>query len=550
METNYTYEDFLDLPLGSLKDYLNIRGVSVTGRKIELVARAFSAYEFKLPTKLSAEQQIESIKSEYQSRLSRYTIKDPSASDIQWLDDMTKWPSVDLGKIFSFILLHKEFDATYIGKYKDEKAFSYWKSNFVDTVYYSKNNDDISVLKSKVTPSQRIRQDPHEVWVAVKSNGAIVCGWCTCIAGTSATCNHMIALLYKVNYAVQCGYNNLACTSVPCGWNRSTRKEVVPCKIMDLNLRRDKASKPQGDTVGIISKAWKNFDPRKEGQQDISEQKKKGFIDGLKNVAPNAQIFKSVESDRHSQPKKNLCMSNLVKDYCNGIEVEISDQDKMSGFMESLSLTDEDVSRIEKETKGQSSSYLWKEHRKGRITASNMKDVCAKVDALTRNRGDVKPKTTPLLSKLVHGSENLDHVPAIRWGKDNEDKAMRELHAVGLANHTNCKLSKSGLYVVKDKPYIGASPDGFMSCSCCGQAVLEIKCPYSIRESTVMESWSDTDFLEYSNGKIQLKRDHKYYHQVTGQMAVTGVHKCYFLVWTPKELHIEAMEFDPDFWLR
>ena len=100
----------------------------------------------------------------------------------------------------------------------------------------------------------------------------------------------MIAVLYKVDYAVQNGSNNPACTSIPCGWNQSTRKDVEPRKIIDLNLRRDKASKAQADSEGLINKAWLNFDPRKEGQRDISEQRKKSFLEGLKNKSPDAQI--------------------------------------------------------------------------------------------------------------------------------------------------------------------------------------------------------------------------------------------------------------------
>ena len=100
----------------------------------------------------------------------------------------------------------------------------------------------------------------------------------------------MIAVLYKVDYAVQNGSNNPACTSIPCGWNQSTRKDVEPRKIIDLNLRRDKASKAQADSEGLINEAWLNFDPRKEGQRDISEQRKKSFLEGLKNKAPDAQI--------------------------------------------------------------------------------------------------------------------------------------------------------------------------------------------------------------------------------------------------------------------
>lgn len=97
-------------------------------------------------------------------------------------------------------------------------------------------------------------------------------------------------------------------------------------------------------------------------------------------------------------------------------------QEKVNGFLATLPLSDEEVSFIEKETRGQSSSTAWKEHRKGRITASNFKEVCTKIDSLAKTRGNVKPKTTPLLAKLVSGSEDLDHVPAIKWGKEMRTK--------------------------------------------------------------------------------------------------------------------------------
>ena len=39
------YDDFLELSVGCLKDYLNVGGLQTTGRKVELVARAFTACE-------------------------------------------------------------------------------------------------------------------------------------------------------------------------------------------------------------------------------------------------------------------------------------------------------------------------------------------------------------------------------------------------------------------------------------------------------------------------------------------------------------------------
>ena len=51
-----TYEDFLQLGMNCLQDYLSARGLNTTGRKIELVARAFAAFEMKLPIIASSEK--------------------------------------------------------------------------------------------------------------------------------------------------------------------------------------------------------------------------------------------------------------------------------------------------------------------------------------------------------------------------------------------------------------------------------------------------------------------------------------------------------------
>ena len=55
-----------------------------------------------------------------------------------WIDDVKQWPEVDDGKLLSYILRTKAVDVEYIGKYKDQKAYSYWMSGFVDTVLFTK----------------------------------------------------------------------------------------------------------------------------------------------------------------------------------------------------------------------------------------------------------------------------------------------------------------------------------------------------------------------------------------------------------------------------
>ena len=49
--------------------------------------------------------------------------------------------------------------------------------------------------------------------------------------------------------------------------------------------------------------------------------------------------------------------------------------------------------------------------------------------------------------------------------------------------HAEFEVEATGLHVNPKYPYLGASPDGLVTCACCGNGLLEVKCPYSVRNS-------------------------------------------------------------------
>ena len=59
-------------------------------------------------------------------------------------------------------------------------------------------------------------------------------------------------------------------------------------------------------------------------------------------------------------------------------------------------------------------------------------------------------------------------------------------------------------------PFLGASPNALVECSCCGEGVLEIKCPFKYKESTV-ESVVDSSIAfclkRQSDGTFHLDYD-------------------------------------------
>ena len=182
----------------------------------------------------------------------------------------------------------------------------------------------------------------------------------------------------------------------------------------------------------------------------------------------------------------------------------MSEAELVRGFMESLTLREETQTAIERNARGQADNPLWFELRKGRITASKFHDVYTKVNSVVSNRSQTEPRTAPLVSKLIDRDENLDHLPAIKWGQEHENDALKSFYENEAVKPVDFKLEKCGLHINQTKPYIGASPDALLTCKCHGISPVEIKCTYTIRNESVIDSASQCDFLVKINDLVCL----------------------------------------------
>ena len=157
-----------------MKNFLSARKLSCTGSKQQLVSRCFVAWESKTPLKFTEKQQLSRLQTDYDTRLKEANIDDPrSFKDEVWSSDVKNWPTVDLGQIFSFVLSRKEQDMDFVVHYKTQKAYSYYQSGFVDTIYFTSLNGT-KVVNSRVSSSQSIRIEAHDVWIALNKRHAIV----------------------------------------------------------------------------------------------------------------------------------------------------------------------------------------------------------------------------------------------------------------------------------------------------------------------------------------------------------------------------------------
>lgn len=198
---------------------------------------------------------------------------------------------------------------------------------------------------------------------------------------------------------------------------------------------------------------------------------------------------------------------------------------------------------IEKETRAQSSCRKWFSFRAGRVTAS-----CAKAACST----SIEDPSPSLVQRICYPSQGTFTTVATTWGIDNEPRARAQYVEAMTSRHANFKCNASGVHISFDHQFLAATPDGVVSCDCCGTGVLEVKCPYSLRDCTVIElTCCNSSSITLPDGDaLQLKRKHAHFWQVQMQMFVCQVKYADYVVWTTKEIFIERIFLDDDFCAR
>lgn len=126
---------------------------------------------------------------------------------------------------------------------------------------------------------------------------------------------------------------------------------------------------------------------------------------------------------------------------------------------------------------------------------------------------------------------------ATAWGCNHDKFARNKFIDVPKESHENVTVHDTGFFINPSLPFLGSSPDGFVSCDCFGVSVIEVKCPFCVKSESKLDSVSYLD--QNSEGKLILNRKHQYFYQVQTQLSVCKMESAYFVVWTKKDLHVE-----------
>ena len=127
---------------------------------------------------------------------------------------------------------------------------------------------------------------------------------------------------------------------------------------------------------------------------------------------------------------------------------------------------------------------------------------------------------------------------AVIYGRTQEENAAKKFSEI-----TGLDVLPCGLFIDKNYSYLAASPDGLV-----GQdALLEVKCPYTQRESKISTAPHLFPMLENKDGQLTLKTNHDHYYQIQGQLNICKKKFCYYVIYTSVDIHVEKIPVDCKF---
>ena len=181
----------------------------------------------------------------------------------------------------------------------------------------------------------------------------IITAWCSCMAGASRCCNHVIAVLYEVEHANANNFCFRACTSIPCDWNQSTKKIIEPKRISEIAVRKKMRSsmgdKPK-DTIPREEKRIQELNLFDRTNIHRNQYSLSVFFYSLSLSSLSAVLFKSLEG-MSIVTSMSLSLTNTANEVVVNHKNSSSDE-KITLLLRKLCFTEKEIQNIEKSTRG------------------------------------------------------------------------------------------------------------------------------------------------------------------------------------------------------
>lgn len=204
-------------------------------------------------------------------------------------------------------------------------------------------------------------------------------------------------------------------------------------------------------------------------------------------------------------------------------------------FLKILEISQSEKKAVERRTVLQSDSGEWLERRRNMLTASLFGNICKRSQSIS---------CANLVKTILYG-RSLDNIKSIKYGRDHEQLAKRQL-----CIQQKIVIDDCGLFIDDLFPFLGATPDGLVN----EDTILEIKCPISASGMLFDEAIAKKKITfwkkDLKNNTLFTNTNHNWYYQVQGQLHISNKSLCIFAVWLGEAipLKIEIIKRDDNFW--
>lgn len=386
---------------------------------------------------------------------------------------------------------------------------------------------------------------PLRPWIIAECNGIVRAGHCNCIVGLGETCGHVGAMLFAIEAAVKIR-NSASVTDEPPYWLMPKGVQKIEfSRVQDINFESAETLKRKMDQSITVSPFPRIKSSSKSKNIEISPPTDQEIIKFYKELhesnSRSAVLSLIPEYCRFYGPcHLNSSFPKLLYDiYDESCTKMSTDQlfDHCNLFMQSFEVTSEQAAAVEKETRLRERSKQWLIFRTGLIADSKLKAVCEQ---------SVEQPSIHLLKSICY--------PKKGKSKQNLWDCYHLKEAYGLYNktmnsqHQNFNVRKSGLIINPSWPYLAAFPDHIVSCKCCGEGTLELKCLCCNEPDKLSDASGGTSCFNTENQKVLLKHDHTIYYQIQAQLNISSKGYGDVVIVTSEFTHVERNKPDANFW--
>ena len=349
-----------------------------------------------------------------------YIRSDSSGTAIEWHD----WPDVQFPDIYSYLIAAPSpYTNDELKAYKSMDGYKYVTNGWIEKVQVTAipTRPGTVLVHARVRHSQSVAATPLKPWVAVEKSGFIVCAHCDCMAGLGEACSHIAAVLFALEANTQIK-KSMSCTSLPCTWLPPSFQSVMYSPVFEMDFKQKKQSEPSTAKISEMP--------------DPSEEELQSLYRDIVAGRPALLSLVSGFSDDYMPLSEKGVLPKPLTDLYKAEYLDLARSDLLAKCEEIYStVTSEEASAIEENTRGQNTSKLWFQQRAGRVTASRLKAAV---------KTNVAKPSQSLIKSICYPESTQFRSKATAWGCAHEKDARTQYASEMVNEHPDFSLSECG----------------------------------------------------------------------------------------------------------